>query len=878
MIRLEPRKIILQSHLALGDVVMLTAAVRDLHRLCPGQFVTDVRTAFPEVWTHNPYLTGLDAFDRTVETLACDTMFVAQSERSPCHYIYAFLDFLNRRLKLELQPTEFAGDIHLSEADRAAPSPIRELTGKDTPYWVICAGGKYDLTIKWWAVERYQQVVDHFRGRIQFIQVGYAGHFHPPLEGAMDLRGRTTLRQLIRLVHNCEGVVCGVTSLMHLAAAVPRPFDRPGLRPCVVIAGGRESPHWEAYPGHQFLHTVGVLDCCATSGCWKSRTRPLGDGAPDDRAEKRCVAVTNSLPRCMDLITANDVIRRIEMIMDGGLGRYLQPGQTQTARRAIRAAGPSGFDSLPLNLSSARLALEAYLARSPGPQPRFNGRGIVISGGGARYFVNAWVCLSALRRLGCSLPIQLWHLGPHEMDAEMEELVARFDVVCVDASKLRRKFPVRSLGFWEIKPYSVTFCPFREVLLLDADNVPARDPTFLFDSPEYREAGAIFWPDFGRLKKGEPIWRSCDLEMPAGPEFESGQLLVDKERCWPAVRLALWFNEHSDFYYQYLHGDKDTFRLAFRRTGTRYQLVPSPPQPFPGGMYQYDFQGRLLFQHRTMSKWTLMPNNGCFPGFQGHAECLSAIAELRRHWDGRMRWLRRQSAAAGRTRRSLRSEPTLAAWMITCSERDRVRQLTLDDLAATDWGDTPIHVLVDPEPLGPSPVVARARAGEEKMQRIGRQVLHALQQFLDHSADYLLLLEDDLIFNRNLRHNILRWRPVLSGEVTLAGLYNAGFHELAYDIRGHAVAVAPESAFGSQAFLISRAAVEHTVRAWNTSTVAPDLRLIALSAQLQHPLFYHSPSLVQHRDVPSTWGGRPHFARDFDSNWRAGSRGMPPLH
>jgi hypothetical protein len=69
----------------------------------------------------------------------------------------------------------------------------------------------------------------------------------------------------------------------------------------VVIAGGREAPHWEAYPGHQFIHTVGVLRCCATGGCWKSHTKPLGDGK--DAPGQLSVDVRGELPACMDLIT-----------------------------------------------------------------------------------------------------------------------------------------------------------------------------------------------------------------------------------------------------------------------------------------------------------------------------------------------------------------------------------------------------------------------------------------------------------------------------------------------------------------------------------------------------------------------------------------------
>ena len=37
---------------------------------------------------------------------------------------------------------------------------------------------------------------------------------------------------------------------------------------------------------------------------------------------------------------------------------------------------------------------------------------------------------------------------------------------------------------------------FDDVLMLDSDNIPVRDPAFLFDSVEFREMGAVFWPDY----------------------------------------------------------------------------------------------------------------------------------------------------------------------------------------------------------------------------------------------------------------------------------------------------------------------------------------------------------------------------------------------
>src|SRR5262249_42710745 len=98
-------------------------------------------------------------------------------------------------------------------------------------------------------------------------------------------------------------------------------------------------------------------------------------------------------------------------------------------------------------------------------------------------------------KLGCELPIQLWYLGDHEMDAEMARLVAPFGVECVDALSVAALNPCRILDGWGLKPYMIKHAPYREVLLLDADNVPVRDPTFLFELAECRSHGAILWRD-----------------------------------------------------------------------------------------------------------------------------------------------------------------------------------------------------------------------------------------------------------------------------------------------------------------------------------------------------------------------------------------------
>ena len=69
-------------------------------------------------------------------------------------------------------------------------------------------------------------------------------------------------------------------------------------------------------------------------------------------------------------------------------------------------------------------------------------------------------------------------------------------------------------------------------MLLDADNVPVRDPSYLFDVPEYQQAGALFWPDSCRMSKSDPCWEAFGIPYRDERNFESGQLLIDKARCW----------------------------------------------------------------------------------------------------------------------------------------------------------------------------------------------------------------------------------------------------------------------------------------------------------------------------------------------------------
>ncbi len=256
-----------------------------------------------------------------------------------------------------------------------------------------------------------------------------------------------------------------------------------------------------------------------------------------------------------------------------------------------------------------------------------------------RYFTNAWVLIRMLRDRGCQLPIQLWHLGEKELDVRMADLVAPFGVECVDAEERLRPLSGPNLG-WALKAAAIAHSPFEEVLALDADNIPVRNPENLFDEPEYKLTGAIFWPDAWQTHPTYPIHDVMGVHYRPEWGFESGQIVINKRACWKPLRLAEWMNRNAAFFCHMLCGDKDTFRFAWHKLNQPFAM-PSYPVTLlsigarsaglPCGVtLQYDFDGLRLFQHRNFHQWKLRGFNPVVPGTWFDPECRQFLTELQR--------------------------------------------------------------------------------------------------------------------------------------------------------------------------------------------------------------------------------------------------------
>lgn len=287
-----PSPILLKTDQMPGDAVAMTAAIYSLHRAHPGKYLTAVESPWPEVFTHNPDVTPLTTNSKP---LHMHYPAVHTCNERGIHFIQAWCEHLGNALGIQVPLLTNRPHLYF---DYDAP-PIQD-------YWIVCSGGKGDFTTKLWGHNNYQKIVSSLRGKVRFIQVGSSYSEHPKLAWVESMVGKTTLRQLFNLVRRARGVLCGVSLIMHVAAALERPS--------IVIAGGREPVQWNQYPRQQFVHTVGANPCRSVQGhvghaCWRSRVVPLNDGSYYDR--DTCERPVDGLPLCMRQISPEEIARLV---------------------------------------------------------------------------------------------------------------------------------------------------------------------------------------------------------------------------------------------------------------------------------------------------------------------------------------------------------------------------------------------------------------------------------------------------------------------------------------------------------------------------------------------------------------------------------------
>lgn len=247
---------------------------------------------------------------------------------------------------------------------------------------------------------------------------------------------------------------------------------------------------------------------------------------------------------------------------------------------------------------------------------------------GGRYSGFAPTGLGMLRETGSSLPVEVW-MKDHSEEKQgwcqellREGMACRFlgDYMDVDALK----------HGYQYKIFTILFSAFEQVLFLDADNIPVRNPDTVFLSEAFTGTGAVLWPDY---------WKSTSMpELPyiiglsdgtstmleGEQTVESGQIVWDKSRHWKSLLLATYYNYYGPQVYYTLitqgwagWGDKDTFPTALRSLRQSYHMMDTGElktlfvdgtsqgigmlQADPSNLTNY----QPMFMHSNIVKWSV---------------------------------------------------------------------------------------------------------------------------------------------------------------------------------------------------------------------------------------------------------------------------------
>jgi hypothetical protein len=268
----DTRRLLFFGGDGIGDELLCSTPLHELRRR--GAKNLGVMTSRPELFRHSPDV------DSVFEIRHADVALLRQMGVEASH-----LSYIARQLPpdIDVPPPRhllaemcrlagLTGEVRLRPylyLNRAELQAVAAYSG-----CVVVQSARRGASLKFgnkeWMPERFQAVVRSLNEHWPVVQLGTASD--PRLEGAIDLRGQTDLRQSAAILAQATAFIGLVGLTMHLARAVD----------CrsVIIYGGREHPEQSGYPCNENLYrAVPCAPCWRWNSCEHDR-RCLTDIEP----------------------------------------------------------------------------------------------------------------------------------------------------------------------------------------------------------------------------------------------------------------------------------------------------------------------------------------------------------------------------------------------------------------------------------------------------------------------------------------------------------------------------------------------------------------------------------------------------------------------
>jgi len=277
-----------------GDQLLLTTLARELFRRKRSRLWVlsssvelflhnpDIRRVLPVITERDQWFMSRFAIRQISPSYAPHIAAERRDIAPDKHLLAVMCEQAGIRGQVALRPY-----LRLSRSESTQRRPVeRQIVIQNTG-----RSARHFMSTKEWYPERFQEVVAKLGAEYHFVQVGASQD--PKLEGAEDLRGKTTIRETAALLQGSMLFVGLVGFVMHLARAVD----------CraVIVYGGRELPAQSGYSCN--INLTGRTAC---SPCWRY----------DDCAEQRS---------CMNQITVDHVVKAIQLAAE----KFKDPIETE---------------------------------------------------------------------------------------------------------------------------------------------------------------------------------------------------------------------------------------------------------------------------------------------------------------------------------------------------------------------------------------------------------------------------------------------------------------------------------------------------------------------------------------------------------------------
>ncbi|KAK6465152.1 mannosyltransferase putative-domain-containing protein [Scheffersomyces coipomensis] len=241
------------------------------------------------------------------------------------------------------------------------------------------------------------------------------------------------------------------------------------------------------------------------------------------------------------------------------------------------------------------------------------GDGYVFLSGG-KYDQLTLTAIKTLRSNGSKLPVEV--IIPYESDYDFEFCNNLLPILGGRCKIMTQYIPhdiVNEIKGFQLKNVALLISSFENILYLDSDSIPIKNPDVLFINKPFINNHMVVWPDLWRRStsplfyeiadikvnyekrvrnsyfpgdkrgtlagKDQYSMHDCEGAMP-DPSSETGQFLINKRVHFKTLVLSMYYNYFGpDYFYPLFsqgaagEGDKETFLAAAHKLGLPYYQV-----------------------------------------------------------------------------------------------------------------------------------------------------------------------------------------------------------------------------------------------------------------------------------------------------------------